>query len=558
MPGEALSLFISYSRTDSAFVDRLEADLRARGFRPWVDRRKIEGGQDWEAELQKAIDLCQTMLVVLSPEAMASKYVRREYRYADGEGKQIIPLNWRTTKVPMGLNDIQWVNFQSSYDQGFADLLIALSRLEIAALPPPTPKPRPSTSFAISEPEPEPVMVTPQPAPPPPNVDLNELYRAGVAAKAEGDLERAAIFWQQVLDRDSSFGNGTLAPQMQQLKNELHPIRVRLLRQQAEQADHAREWGQAIGAWQALLAIEPKDKQAQERLAIIQQNQQYDWLYANAQEFARANNLAALKEQLELIWRNAPYYGDPAGLAKLAGLTAARRKQQRKEFVASEDGLKTFLPLVWICAFCLFSGIGVSVGALSQLWPWAVGVVGVLALLSYALGYRRALGPLETSIIAVLSCVVVFGITWLLATFPYDSPHESHPYPWLFFWHDFINTTTLGHQVIFGFILGILAGILEGLAVILTIVEDDIEEGLAATTWVLGAALVAWVIFAILGSIFNWGFGFGFGWAFTVLAGFLPPFVAGLGLPPSIFIWWKALTASPEKIHHREVTGEAV
>ena len=32
MPGAPRSIFISYSRTDSAFVDRLEADLKKRGF----------------------------------------------------------------------------------------------------------------------------------------------------------------------------------------------------------------------------------------------------------------------------------------------------------------------------------------------------------------------------------------------------------------------------------------------------------------------------------------------------------------------------------------------
>ena len=97
MAGTPLSIFISYSRTDSDFVDRLEADLKARNFYTWVDRLKLEGGQDCRSEIQKAIDHCQIMLVVLSPEAMASKYVRQEYDYADSEDKPIIPLNWRTT-----------------------------------------------------------------------------------------------------------------------------------------------------------------------------------------------------------------------------------------------------------------------------------------------------------------------------------------------------------------------------------------------------------------------------------------------------------------------------
>jgi hypothetical protein len=91
MPGAPLSLFISYSRTDSAFADRLFADLLARSFRPWMDRRKLEGGQDFLNEIQSAIDRCQVLLLILSPEAMASKNVRREYRYAaDQQGKPII------------------------------------------------------------------------------------------------------------------------------------------------------------------------------------------------------------------------------------------------------------------------------------------------------------------------------------------------------------------------------------------------------------------------------------------------------------------------------------
>lgn len=40
-------IFINYSRTDSAFVDQLEADLQQNGYNTWVDRRKLEGGQSW-------------------------------------------------------------------------------------------------------------------------------------------------------------------------------------------------------------------------------------------------------------------------------------------------------------------------------------------------------------------------------------------------------------------------------------------------------------------------------------------------------------------------------
>jgi len=62
-----LRIFISYSRKDSEFVDRLEADLRARDIYVWVDRRKLEGGSNFLDEIQKAIDKCNMMIIVLSP-----------------------------------------------------------------------------------------------------------------------------------------------------------------------------------------------------------------------------------------------------------------------------------------------------------------------------------------------------------------------------------------------------------------------------------------------------------------------------------------------------------
>src|SRR5947209_3176557 len=127
MAETSISVFISYARTETAFVDRLEADLQARNFRTWVDRRKLEGGQEWLDKIQRAIEQCQVLLVVLSPEAVASQYVRMEYRHAQRKGKLMIPLDYRPCpEVPLDLNDIQWINFAKPYEEGLNELLIAL------------------------------------------------------------------------------------------------------------------------------------------------------------------------------------------------------------------------------------------------------------------------------------------------------------------------------------------------------------------------------------------------------------------------------------------------
>src|SRR5438105_12745722 len=97
MSDPSIAIFISYARNtpDTVFVDRLEADLRVQGFRTWVDRSKLEGGQNWPDEIQKAIDGCQVLLVVLSDEAADSDYVKNEYRYAQGQHKRVIPVQHR-------------------------------------------------------------------------------------------------------------------------------------------------------------------------------------------------------------------------------------------------------------------------------------------------------------------------------------------------------------------------------------------------------------------------------------------------------------------------------
>ena len=48
-------VFISYSRKDMAFADRLEAALKARGFKPLIDRTEIYAFEDWWKRIEALI-----------------------------------------------------------------------------------------------------------------------------------------------------------------------------------------------------------------------------------------------------------------------------------------------------------------------------------------------------------------------------------------------------------------------------------------------------------------------------------------------------------------------
>ena len=51
-------------------------------------------------------------------------------------------------------------------------------------------------------------------------------------------------------------------------------------------------------------------------------------MYTGAQQFIHNKDNAAARTQLQMLWQDAPYYGDPAGLSKALGLPAALNYEQ--------------------------------------------------------------------------------------------------------------------------------------------------------------------------------------------------------------------------------------
>jgi serine/threonine protein kinase len=122
-----LNVFFSYARTDSVFVDRLEADLQDNGYRTWVDRHHLVGGRPWKADIERSIELAQVVLVVLSSKAVESRYVRMEYERAIRLQRAIIPILLTSDcSIPDELGHLQVVDFGRGYPDAFKDLLTAL------------------------------------------------------------------------------------------------------------------------------------------------------------------------------------------------------------------------------------------------------------------------------------------------------------------------------------------------------------------------------------------------------------------------------------------------
>ncbi len=132
-------IFISYSRRDQEFVARLAADLDHQVAGVWFDQSAIQVGHDWHSEIMDGIRECKVFILVLSPDAAESRYVREEVTKALELGKPIIPVLYRpgewTDEFASLVHDIQTLDLRSgSYSHSFqvlVDGLIAVGAAKV-------------------------------------------------------------------------------------------------------------------------------------------------------------------------------------------------------------------------------------------------------------------------------------------------------------------------------------------------------------------------------------------------------------------------------------------
>jgi tetratricopeptide (TPR) repeat protein len=107
-------VFISYSRRDMAFADRLESVLKARGFEPLIDRSDIYAFEEWWQRIEALIGNADTVVFVLSPDSVASDVARKEVAFAASLNKRFAPIVCRAVDdqaVPEALAKLNFIFF---------------------------------------------------------------------------------------------------------------------------------------------------------------------------------------------------------------------------------------------------------------------------------------------------------------------------------------------------------------------------------------------------------------------------------------------------------------
>jgi hypothetical protein len=129
-----MQVFISHSnaQSDRDFAKALAERLVTEGYQVWSDAQMLPG-DNWPLQIGQALEHSKAMVVLLSPDAVQSHWVRHQIEYALGSEKyaqRVIPVLLRDSPdipwILLKLNIIQ----EKNREQALERITQALSRVE--------------------------------------------------------------------------------------------------------------------------------------------------------------------------------------------------------------------------------------------------------------------------------------------------------------------------------------------------------------------------------------------------------------------------------------------
>lgn len=115
---DKLKLFLSYSRRDMAAADALVLALEGEGFEVTIDRRDLPYGEEWQKELADFIRASDTVVWLVSPDSVKSKWCNWELGEVSRLNKRLVPVKIRNVvpeELPEALGKIHLLPVEGVY-----------------------------------------------------------------------------------------------------------------------------------------------------------------------------------------------------------------------------------------------------------------------------------------------------------------------------------------------------------------------------------------------------------------------------------------------------------
>lgn len=142
-----MQVFVSYATENADVAREVVAALKAGGAGIWIAPDSIPPGAAYNEAIVAGLRASDTLAVLVSKAANASKHVMREVALADDQGKRILPVRIEPVEPSDGLayylNLPQWVEWHSHGPAAMAPVIAMLGGAQAPARPrPPVAPPR--------------------------------------------------------------------------------------------------------------------------------------------------------------------------------------------------------------------------------------------------------------------------------------------------------------------------------------------------------------------------------------------------------------------------------
>ena len=116
-----MKVFVSHSRADSELAARVSKALRNEGLEVWDPELNLLPGDNWAAEVARALEESEAMVVLMTEDALNSPWVRHEMVYALGAKRcsnRLIPVavgdrgSIPAHDVPWIVRQLPWVELE--------------------------------------------------------------------------------------------------------------------------------------------------------------------------------------------------------------------------------------------------------------------------------------------------------------------------------------------------------------------------------------------------------------------------------------------------------------
>jgi hypothetical protein len=125
------SVFLSHTRIDRPFVEKLADRLKMLGVNVWFDKWEIKVGDSVTWKISDGIREHEFLAIVLSPDSLQSEWVKTELsaawaRQMSTRKVSVLPILYRDCEIPPILADRRYADFRTDFEEGISQFAGAL------------------------------------------------------------------------------------------------------------------------------------------------------------------------------------------------------------------------------------------------------------------------------------------------------------------------------------------------------------------------------------------------------------------------------------------------